>query len=113
MKQKFLSTFFLFLLAAGVLLIHCSTNLVDESHFCRGIVTDSATGVPIDSAWIDVVDTLPPYPFYSDSAGHYRAQFFGKQWINIYCGKEGYFIGRKRLYNDREYDNIDFKLVHQ
>ena len=50
MKQKFLSTFFLFLLAAGVLLIHCSTNLVDESHFCRGIVTDSATGVPIDSA---------------------------------------------------------------
>jgi len=108
---KYFAMPLLVLLAMAALLMNCKERLGDPIFRIRGTVIDSTTGLPMDSAWIDTYDSIPPYYIYSDSSGYYITQFGGIHWINIYCGKTGYLISHKRLYGNRDFDNIDFRLI--
>jgi hypothetical protein len=68
----------------------CEKIVEPPAGWSAGVVTDSLSGLPIDSAWVDL-DSLPPFDTYTDSAGHY-VRFMGTPDINkyLYSGKTGY-----------------------
>jgi hypothetical protein len=90
----------------------CSKEFIDVEYVFCGKAIDSITDLPIDSAWISIDDTIPPYLFYSDSGGIYCAtKGFGIQSVKAYCGKNGYRTKDTSLYLDKNLENIDFRLV--
>lgn len=88
------------LLLIGVsafLRMSCSDSVTDgyKPTYVKGMVTDSLTKVPIDSAWIDH-DTLPPSWTYTDTSGKFHV-FVGApgRYRFLYCGKQGYVTKKK------------------
>ena len=58
-----------------------------------GIIRNKMTNQPIDSAWIDLADSVAPYHTFSDLTGKYNLVFnIGLNNQKIYCGKVGYLI---------------------
>ena len=105
------------LLAIGVSVlfwIGCGDKVTDgyKPTYVKGIVTDSFTKVPIDSAWIDH-DTLPPYWTYTDTAGAFQV-FVGAPGRHrfLYCGKQGY-LSKKKEYETvtNPVATVNFELV--
>jgi hypothetical protein len=63
----------------------------DVWRFLTGVVRDSISGTPIDSAWIDINDTIAPFIAFSDTNGFYGMAFGTKRYgFKLYAGKEGY-----------------------
>lgn len=65
-------------------------NHVDVVTTIRGVVTDSVTGEPIDSAIIQMRDTASANQHYTDSLGEYAYITFGYGQHRLFCRKEGY-----------------------
>jgi len=81
--------------------------------YVAGIVTDSLTGLGIDSAWVDI-DTIPPHDAYTDSLGNYIVFDGGVGRGKFrYGGKNGYITKRSREYETLTYDTtiVNFQLV--
>jgi len=62
--------------------------------YVEGTVTDSLSGLPLDSVrvfWQDTLaDTITGWPKYTDSAGHFEVDFFGYRQGVFYFLKQGY-----------------------
>ena len=101
------------LLLAGSLGINCAHDIIDVQRFFSGVVADSLTGNFIDSAWIDVQDTLAPHHAYTDTAGYYLVSvFMGTERRVVRCGKEGYFTKDTVIFLDRPLvENVNFQLA--
>ncbi|UCD95335.1 MAG: hypothetical protein JSU69_04600 [Candidatus Zixiibacteriota bacterium] len=101
------------LLLAGPLAIRCTHEIIDVRRFFSGIVADSLTGDFIDSAWIDVADTLEPHHAYTDTAGYYLVGvLMGTERRVVRCGKEGYFTKDTVILLDRPLvENVNFRLA--
>lgn len=70
---------------------NCEKSTDDVWRFLSGVVRDSLTGLPIDSAWIDINDTIAPFRTRSDTNGIYIMAFGTKRYgFKLYAGKEGY-----------------------
>lgn len=77
-----------------------------------GIITDSVTGNPVDSAWVTNEPTAPGLVFYSDSLGSYRVDALETEQAVLRVGKEGY-VTKERTFEPLrgDLDGIDFELV--
>jgi len=93
---------FIFIVAiALVFLISCKDKVEKvEPPLClvKGVVTDSLSRMPIDSAWLDrETGGLTPYRTYTDSLGRYMVgsvEWPGKQRY-LLCGKQDYLTQKK------------------
>jgi hypothetical protein len=92
----------------------CSDKVKDgyKPTYVKGIVIDSLTKVPIDSAWIDK-DILSPYWTYSDTSGKFQV-FVGApgRYRFLYCGKQDYVIKKKEYETvSNPVATVNFELV--
>ncbi len=94
----------LIVLCVAVLAVHlvhsCQkvTDIADVITEISGIVTDSSTGQPIDSARIVLKDTAGSYGIYTDTLGAYSLGFIGGGLrILVYAQKDGYATGWKEV----------------
>ncbi len=116
MRNGKLPVFAIIILGALCLsLIHCSksVDLDDVAYSFTGIVRDSATGLPIDSAWIREGDSLSEFIAYTDSTGFYRymSPHFNAHSVTAFCGKTGYETKSVSFYLNIDKGNIDFELT--
>lgn len=83
----------------------------------RGIVTDSVTGEPIDSAVIQIGDTLRSLEFYTDSSGTYGVfAGIGYGTYRLTCRKDGYDTKQQVVRSYKGHTVItsaDFRLSHK
>ena len=80
---------------AGLMFPTCHCRPIGDSfqfHAVRGIVRDVETNIPIENAWVDDTDSIPPYSIFTDSIGRYEFVYLGTAIhdVHIYCSKEGY-----------------------
>jgi hypothetical protein len=79
-----------------------------------GFVTDSLSGLPIDSAAIQLIDTVGSPIFYSDSLGKYTAGRFGYGTFLLFCRKTKYQTKSVTIQSSKEnftFRDVDFQLV--
>lgn len=77
-----------------------------------GIVTDSVTGISIESALVYAGDTASEYPVATDSAGKYTWADFGYGPSIVFVKKEGYKTVSRTFSKWRgEKKGVDFRLV--
>ena len=109
------------LIACGVLVAFIATAISscsddttspDVPHSVAGVITDSLTGLAIDSAEVTFSDTSLPGPWYSDSLGRYRATTLGTS-RTIYVQKTGYVTAWRALHLDKDMNGVDFRLLPQ
>jgi hypothetical protein len=80
-----------------------------DSYWVRGVISDSVTQSPIDSAWVALGDSEQARRFYSDSAGRYAIEV-PVMSARIFAGKVGYRtreVTFRMLNSDRTGVNIE------
>jgi len=80
----------------------------------HGTVTDAVTGEPIESALVNLWDTVYGGGVRSDSAGRYVTGDLGYARWDVYCRKEGYqpaVIWVESSRRGQVVTGADFKLV--
>ncbi len=98
---------------SSLLITQCEhPEIIDPFWSFGGVVTDSISGNPIESAWVSYDDTIVKPRVYSDSTGNYRHALFGDPHpIRVFCGKTGYSTVDRMIYpKGRAVDSVDFKL---
>ena len=98
------------------LLLSGSCGMGDPMTSISGVVTDSMSGSPIDSAVLQIKDTLSPALFYSDSLGKYTALRFGYGTFRLFCRKTVYQTKSTTVRSSKDnltITGIDFQLVTQ
>lgn len=89
----------------------------EPRNLIRGTVTDSATGTPIDSAQIVIIDTISlSRVFYADHLGNYQANPDTTGIVQVFCRKEEYITKMTTVdltTNKDIYGNINFELIKQ
>ena len=112
-KKLIISASLILVLVLYFTSFRCSKIVEPGAAFVAGTVTDSLSGLGIDSAWVDS-DTIPPYDTYTDSTGYY-VKFDGTPSINkfLYAGKVGYKTQKSQRYQTFEGNTtiVNFKLV--
>jgi len=108
----------IFIIFIGVISFFCCNDksLLDPVTVVSGIVTDSITGEPIDSAILCYNDTIECISYvYSDSAGYY---YFSQGWgyidMTLFCSKEGYYSKSVSINSTKFkhiFENINFELT--
>jgi hypothetical protein len=81
-------------------------KIIDKAVTVSGTVTDSVSGVALDSAGIAVFDTAQ-VPIQTDSTGAYRFTTWGTAAM-VYALKSGY---KTKWQYAHDGDKIDFQLV--
>ena len=103
--------------SAGLSLLDCSKEKVisniDPGYTIGGFVKDSISGMPIDSAWINIIDSIAPYRAYTDSIGYYETIVFLGGELVVFSGKEGYYIKDTVIDIKANLDSINFRLSHK
>ncbi len=80
----------------------------DVWRFLSGVVRDSISGTPIDSAWIDINDTIAPFTTMSDTNGFYFMAFGTARYsLHLFVGKEGYLIKDTSIILPKGHINVD------
>lgn len=96
--------------------ISCS-HKPEPRNLIVGIITDSLTGVPIDSAQIVIADTISlTRVFYSDKQGRYQAYPDTSGVVQVFCMKSTYKTKITTVdltTNEDVYESINFELVKQ
>jgi hypothetical protein len=80
-----------------------------DSYWVGGVISDSVTQSPIDSAWVALSDSEEARKLYSDSAGRYAIEV-PVMSARIFAGKVGYQTKRitfRMLNSDRTGVNIE------
>lgn len=102
------------LLFGTITLVSCFQEDRDFASSVSGIVTDSISGLPIESALVFWDDTLGDEGVGTDSLGYYLMVKWGNGPTSIYVRKTGYRIGLQTFREWRgERKNVDFKLIPQ
>ena len=78
------------LVVSATVWLSCKLDISDPVTSIRGVVTDSVTGEPFDSAVINLRDTVSTNPSYADSLGRYAAGSLGYGPRRVFCRKVGY-----------------------
>jgi hypothetical protein len=100
------------LLLGLVTLTSCFLDSGDFGSSLSGTVTDSITGLPIESALVYWEDTLHTTPFFTDSAGIYHSLDFGYGPTVVFVCKTAYHTGVRYLPKWRgDKKSVDFRLV--
>ena len=112
-KKLIISASLMIILILYFISFRCSKIVEPAAAFVAGIVTDSLSGLAIDSAWVDN-DTIQPYETYTDSTGHY-VKFDGFPSIRrfVYAGKAGYLTKKSQEFRTSAGDTtiVNFQLV--
>lgn len=98
-------------LAVAVTLTNSCDGPGERGGSFAGIVVDSATALPIDSAGISMRDTIGEAITYTDSTGHFQQGSFGVI-VRIFAQKEGYLTKWKQINLTESPRNIRFELVN-
>jgi hypothetical protein len=89
-----------------------SASIVEPLYRFTGTITDSTTGMPVDSA---IVYYSPDAAgSYSDSSGHFYFDWHGSFPSPLTCAKEGYSMKQITIElnpNQYVYDSVNFQLV--
>lgn len=105
---------FCFMMFGLVIFSACveDTNLLldDSTNTFSGTVTDSATGLAIDSAKISLTDTTLTTFWYTDTLGFYKGVTFGGS-ITIFVQKSGYRTDSLRFNLSGDPTGIDFQMA--
>ncbi len=113
-KSIFVFILSLIPVSIGLGLLDCSEekdiSITDPVYTISGFVKDSISGMPIDSAWININDSTPPYQAYTDSMGYYETSVFLGGQTTIFGGKDGYYIKDTAIYIKSNLDSINIKL---
>lgn len=95
-----------------LIFISCITDSGDWGSSLSGIVTDSISGVPIESALIYAGDTTNEYPVATDSAGKYAWANFGYGPTIVFVKKVGYATVSRTFEKWRgDKKGADFRLM--
>jgi hypothetical protein len=93
----------------------CEEPVDDVITIISGIVTDSVTGVPIESALIGLNDTTKPVVrTYTDTLGAYTLDPFGWGRFDVYCLKTGYLTKWTTIQSSANkfvFDSVNFQLA--
>jgi len=110
--------FLLFLIISSFYLLSCSDTIThgpDPSSTFSGIVVDSITGLPVDSAQIIYGDTLSSTLYtYTNTDGEYIISIGKVGIVDVYCRKESYLTEMKPLdipNTNSIISDFDFKLI--
>lgn len=77
-----------------------------------GFVTDSITGMPVDSAIISLNDSINGAIWFTDSSGYYIGVGFpGSQIQTFYVQKTSYDTQSRNIVLNRNLTNINFKMI--
>ena len=82
----------------------------ESAHSFSGTVTDSASGLAIDSAKISLSDTTFTMFWYTDTLGFYKGGTFGGN-ITIFVQKPGYRTDSLRFNLLSNMTGIDFQMA--
>ncbi len=114
MRQEICSRALLCLVGFGLTLTltFCdkSDGLVDTASSATGIVSDSITGLPIDSAIIASADSTY-IRSYTDSTGFYSVVRWGAGEESFAVIKTGYETKLKTIYLSGDMRDVDIQLV--
>lgn len=112
---KTVTRFALLLLMGFAAYLACDETLGDPETVICGLVTDSITGLPIDSAMIVLNDTTRPLTAtYTDTLGAYITGQFGWGRFVVYCLKEGYQTEWTTIQSSADksvFDSVNFQLT--
>ena len=112
-KNKVVILVFLVLLV--LLLSACDKEAIigHKTYSFSGFVTDSITGMPIDSATISVDDSITGTFWFTDSSGYYiGVGFQGSQILKtLYVQRTSYDTQSRNIDLDRNLTNINFKMI--
>jgi len=76
-----------------------------------GTVTDSVSGLPIDSARVTFSDTNLTVAFHSDSTGFYQFATFGVYNLLIFVQKSGYQTASRTITSGFDSVEVNFLLA--
>jgi hypothetical protein len=92
-----------------------SCGIVDPGVTISGVVTDSTSGLPIDSAVLQADDTINSHPFYSDTLGRYTLfAGLGYRTFQVFCRKTGYQTKSRAVQSSKgnvTIRDVNFQLV--
>ncbi len=116
-KIRNASTAFMFSIVAALIIVslfNCSDKkIITETPpgILFGIVTDSVTSAPIESAAVYPYN-INSVPKYTDSTGYYAFPLTPVNGVNVTCLKPGY-IGKSSLCNivSAESTRVDFQIA--
>jgi hypothetical protein len=92
--------------------ISCITDSGDWGSSLSGMVTDSVTGMPIESAMVYAGDTTTGHPVATDSTGSYGWADFGYGPTVVFVKKAGYATSIRTFEKWRsEKKGVDFRLA--
>jgi hypothetical protein len=99
------------------ILLFGSCGIDDPAVTISGVVTDSTSGLPIDSAIIQDGDTISSHPFYTDTLGRYNLfAGLGYRTFQVFCRKTGYQTKSRAVRSSKDnvtITGVDFQLVAQ
>ena len=117
-KASFVSLLFIVgLVLLLYLACHDDKMVEPQGVFLAGVVVDSLTLAPIESAWVSLGDSVyePLQDELTDSVGYY-VTFTGAPGLHrwVFCGKQGYITQSKEFSTaPDETTFVDFKLVRR
>jgi|GEM_PF-6416509 len=104
------------LFALAFVFWHCRGSYVTDGQgvVIRGVVLDTSSDAPIDSAWISIRDTTGDAPdFFTDTSGYFQyPDFVGPEYY-IYVGKTGYDTESKWVNTNSVPDTLYVRLTRQ
>ncbi len=110
MSRFYSGPLLIFMVAVCICLCDCGgdKSTDDVWRFLSGVVRDSVTGMPIDSAWIDINDTIAPFTTRTDTVGMYVIAFGTTRYsMQLFVGKEEYMIKDTSIMLPEGQINID------
>lgn len=95
-----------------VFVISCMDDPGEIGSSFSGVVTDSVSGQPIESAWVYTGDTTAGYATATDSTGAYVWANFGYGPSKVLVRKASYMTGVRTFPKWRgDKKGVDFRLV--
>jgi len=85
-----MKTIAVLIVAIGIIVSGCDGPYGDPVTTIKGTILDAASGAPIDSAMVQIHDTVDTDIYYSDSLGHYMIGDMGHGTWRIWARKDGY-----------------------
>ena len=83
-----------------------------KTYSFSGLVTDSITRMPVDSARISVDDSITGTFWFTNSSGYYiGVSIRGSQIQTLYVQKTSYDTQSRNIDLDRNLTNINFKMI--
>lgn len=113
-KYGIIIVFLTALLVAITIISSCDKGAIigHKTYSFSGFVTDSITGMPVDSAIIALNDSINGAFWFTDSSGYYiGVSIRGSRIQTFYVQKTGYDTQQQDIVLNRNLTNINFKMI--